>query len=109
MIEIGDRPEDTLIRFVRVWFKSLARGEWQAALAAIDEPNAYGIRWTKDEITEILHEAFGTGMLFDVEYGAPFFSDPDSATGKAQHSFGRIEAGGFWLDHSVPLLKKDRE
>jgi hypothetical protein len=103
MIDVGDRPEDTLIEFVRAWFRLLARAEWEEALAAIDEPNVYGIRWTRDEVTGLLQDTFGAGTRFEAEHGPPVFSDPDSAAGAAHHSFGRLNAGGFWLDHDVPL------
>jgi hypothetical protein len=103
MIEIGDRPEAELVAVVRSWFARLARGEWDQALAMIDEPNTYGIRWTRDSIVSALLETFGPGTRFEAAYGAPTFSDPDSATGTAHHSFGTLNAGGFWLDHDVPL------
>jgi hypothetical protein len=103
MIDIRERPEDTLIEFVRSWFRLLARGEWAKAIAAIDEPNMYGVRWTRDQITDLVKDTFGAGTRFEAAHGAPVFSDPDSATGTPHHSFGRLKAGGFWLDHDVPL------
>ena len=48
MITIGDNPERQLLAFVQDWFRLLARAEWGAALAVIDEPNAYGCRWTRE-------------------------------------------------------------
>ena len=103
MIIIVDNPEAELIAFARTWFRLLARAEWEAALAMLDERNSYGIRWTSDSIITLLHETFGPDTRFAAEFGAPAFSDPDVANGTAHHSFGELDAGGFWLDHDVPL------
>ena len=96
-------PEAELIAFARTWFGLLARGEWDAALAMLDAPNSYGIVWTRESITSLLHETFGPATRFATEYGAPSFSDPDLADGTEHHSFGVLDGGGFWLDHDVPL------
>jgi hypothetical protein len=103
MIDIGARPEEQLIEFVRAWLRLAAGGEWEKALAAIDEPNVYGIRWTRESIAELVEDTFGPATRFAAQHGPPAFSDPDHAAGTAHHSFGRLDAGGFWLDHDVPL------
>jgi hypothetical protein len=103
MIEVGETPEAELVGFVRGWFALLARGQWEHALAAIDEPHPSGVRWTQDGLNELLQNVYGPGTRFEVEHGAPRFSDPDLSTGTAHHSFGRLNAGGFWVDHDVPL------
>ena len=103
MITIDDDPEVQLLNFVRTWFRLLARAEWDTALAMLDEPNSYGLRWTEEIITALLSETFGPGTPFVAEFGAPAFSDPDLTTGNAHHSFGELNGGGFWLDHDVPL------
>ena len=103
MIEVGEKPEAELVGFVRGWFTLLARGEWERALAAIDEPHSSGGRWTKDRLMEVLHDVFGPSTRFGAEHGAARFSDPEVATGTAHYSFGRLDAGGFWVDHDVPL------
>jgi hypothetical protein len=69
----------------------------------IDEPNTYGIRWTREEITALVEDTFGPDTRFAAAVGAPVFTDPDSATGNPHPNFGRFAAGGFWLDHDVPL------
>jgi hypothetical protein len=103
MIAIGDDPEEELIAFAQRWFRLVARAEWEAALAMLDEPNSYGTRWTREGITALLHETFSPDTIFAAEFGGPAFSDPDLASGTRHHSFGKLDAGGFWLDHDVPL------
>jgi hypothetical protein len=103
MVITANDPELQVIAFVRAWFKLLAQGNWDSALAMLDEPNSYGIRWTKESILALLHDTFGPTTHFAAEFGAPAISDPDLARGTADHSFGELDAGGFWLDHDVPL------
>jgi hypothetical protein len=103
VLTIGHNPEEQLVAFVRGWFKHLARAEWDAALGMIDEPNTYGISWTRESITALVAETFGANTRFAAECGAPVFSDPDLATGRPHPSFGRFDAGGFWLNYDVPL------
>src|SRR5215216_1314212 len=103
MIEVRGDPEAQLVGFVRGWFGLLAGGQWEQAMAAIDEPPSSGVPWTKDRLVELLHDVFAPGTRFGAEHGAPRFSDPDVATGTAHSSFGRLDAGGFWVNHDVPL------
>jgi hypothetical protein len=103
MIVIRDDPEGQLIAFARSWFRLVAHAEWDGALAMLDEPNAHGIRWTRESITELLSGTFGPDTRFAKEFGAPAFSDPELSQGTPHHSFGELDAGGFWLDHDVPL------
>ena len=103
MLVIGDDPEGQLVAFAQTWFRRVARAEWEAALAMLDDPNSDGARWTEESITKLLRETFGPDTRFVAEFGVPKFSDPDLASGTRHHSFGRFDAGGFWLDHDVPL------
>jgi hypothetical protein len=103
MIDVGEKPAAQLVEFVRAWFALLARGQWDQALSAIDEPNSYGVLWTRDLVNELVHDTFGPGTRFEAEHGAPMFTDPDLAIGAPHHYFGHLNAGGFWLDHAVPL------
>jgi hypothetical protein len=103
VIAIGGNPEEQLIAFARGWFRLLTRGEWEAALAMLDEPNSYGIKWTRDMITTIVEDTFGPATRFAAQHGSPVFSDPDSAHGDPHPSFGRRDGGGYWLDYDVPL------
>jgi hypothetical protein len=102
VIHAGD-VEAQLVAFVRTWFSLLARDDWDAALAMLDEPDSNATRWTRYEITSLVRDTFGPGTRFAAELGAPCFSEPDLATGIAHHSFGEFDVGGFWLDHEVPL------
>ena len=52
MLVIGDDPEGQLVAFAQTWFRRVARAEWEAALAMLDEPNSDGARWTEESITE---------------------------------------------------------
>jgi hypothetical protein len=103
VLSISDKPEEELVAFARTWFGLLARAEWEAALSMIDEPNSYGIRWTRERITALLGDTFGPETRFAAEFGAPAFTDPEVAEGDPHANFGRFDAGGFWLDHDVPL------
>jgi len=103
VLTIGQDPEEQLIGFARAWFKHLARAEWVAALGMIDEPNSYGTRWTRESITALVADTCGPDTRFAAEFGPPAFSDPDSAKGHPHPSFGKFDAGGFWLDYDVPL------
>jgi hypothetical protein len=103
MLVLGAAPEPQLVRFVRSWLTLLARDEWDAALAMQDEPNGYGILWTKDRIVDLLRVECGPETSFAAEYGEPRFSDPDAATGTPTISFGRTQTGDYWLDHDIPL------
>jgi hypothetical protein len=51
----------------------------------------------------LVADTFGPETRFAAAFGPPVFSDPDSAKGHSHPSFGRLDAGGFWLDHDVPL------
>jgi hypothetical protein len=94
VLAIAEDPEEQLVAFARTWFKHLARADWDAALAMIDEPNTYGIRWTRESIMALVADTMGPDSRF---------SDPDSAQGRPRPTFDRFDAGGFWLDHAVPL------
>jgi hypothetical protein len=103
VVSIGHNPEEQLVAFARTWFGLLARAEWEAALGTIDEPNIYGTRWTRETLTALVENTFGPETRFGAEFGAPVFTDPDLAKGHPHPNFGRFDAGGFWLDHDVPL------
>lgn len=103
MLTIGENPEEQLVAFARTWFRHLARAEWDAALGMIDEPNTYGIRWTRKSITALIKDTFGPETRFAAAFGQPVFSDPDSAARDPHPNLGRLDAGGYWLDYNVPL------
>lgn len=103
MIVVGHEPEVQLIAFAQEWLKCLARADWDSALAMLDEPNSYGIRWTRQKVTDVLHDTFGPTTRFARTKGIPVFSDPDLASGSRRHSFGTTDGGGYWLDYDVPL------
>src|SRR5262249_43459999 len=96
-------PEEQLVAFARTWFRLLAQAEWDAALGMLDGPNGYGIKWSRETIIAVVEETFGPGSRFAAEFGPPVLSDPDSAKGDPHANFGKLDAGGFWLDHDVPL------
>jgi hypothetical protein len=95
--------EPHLLAFVRSWCAHLASDDWTAALAMIDEPNGYGITWDRERILRLVHDAFHAGTGFARDFGAPYFSDPATATGDERCHFGDTEEGGFWFDYDVPL------
>jgi len=97
VLAIGDDPGEQLVAFARTWFRLLARAEWEAALGMLDEPNAYGTRWTRATIVALVEDTFGPATRFAAEFGVPVFSDPDSVEGDPHPNFGRLDAGGYWL------------
>jgi hypothetical protein len=103
MVRLSDNPEAELVQFARTWFSHLARSNWDEALEMLDEPNCYGVVWTRQRILDLLEDTFGPETLFAREFGAPQFSLPGLATGRGFRSFGRYDDGSFWLDHDVPL------
>ncbi len=103
MIQIGADAKAQLLAFARSWCALAARGEWDAALAMIDEPNCCAIVWTRESILALVNDTFSEGTIFAAEFGRPEFSMPDAAAGRERHSFGRRNDGGYWLDYAVPL------
>lgn len=80
--------------FAKKWFRLLSQSNFAEALELIDEPNSYGIKWSKDQILLCLRD-----YLPDAE-----ISDPSSADGLPDASMGEFADGsGFWFEHSVPL------
>jgi hypothetical protein len=81
--------------FVQQWFRVLADGQWSAAIAMLDEPNSYGVRWSEVQIRNALDE-YSSGAKV---------SDPANVKGKVPRaSSGKFDDGsGYWFDHSVPL------
>lgn len=103
VIPFSEDPEAAFRAAAHRWLSLLARGEWDAALAMLDEANAYGIVWTREAIVELVDETFSADTAFGKEFGAPRFSEPDAATGSNHGGFGACPDGSFWLDQDVPL------
>jgi hypothetical protein len=103
MIDIGTDAEVQLLVFARTWCTLVAQGDWTSAIGIIDEPNHYGVVWTRERVLAALNETFCEGTLFAREFGRPTFSVPAAAKGRERHTFGRAQDGSYWLDYDVPL------
>lgn len=97
--------EDEFIGFIQRWFRLLADGQIHKACTLIDEPNCYGVRWTKALILEVVQENFGEGTVFNGQYlDAPKFCYPESAAGEYRADVLEFDDGsGFSVEHDVPL------
>src|SRR5689334_19305551 len=67
------------VQFVRDWFKSIARGDWQAAFDALDLPPDDGMPYTPERFRqEIENDHFAEGTVFRKQHPAGIvYSDPD--------------------------------
>jgi hypothetical protein len=86
--------QDAFSEFIHRWFRLLAEDRLDEAIAELDEPNSYGLRWNREQIL---------GSLHSYDYAAKA-TEPSLAVGRAVSSFGEFADGsGHWLDHAVPL------
>ena len=103
MIDLGFNAEAQVLVFARTWCGLIALGDWDGALRMLDEPNHYGVVWTREGVVTVLEVTFTEATVFAREFGGPKFSAPDAAQGQERHSFGRSRDGSYWLDYDVPL------
>jgi hypothetical protein len=95
MIRYSEIPvEETFSQFASDWFRLVARGEIDIALAAIDEPTSYGIHWSADSIREALLDYSPHAIVTD-----PADLPPDVH----QNLFTFTDGTGFAFDCSVPI------
>ena len=81
-------------RFIHEWFRLLARGQFEQAAAALDEPTSYGERWSAESIQRALHDYSPDAAVTD-----PTLLPPDQHQSLITFSDGR----GYAFDCSVPL------
>ena len=102
----GARVEESeLVAHVRLWLALLAEGRLDQACAELDEPNAYGIRWSPASILEALAQAFSEGSRFRREHPeGPHVSPVEAASGDGAASvIAFADGSGFSVEHRVPL------
>ena len=99
----GADAEARLLAFARSWCACIAQEEWDSALAMLDEPNHYGIVWTRESVLALLQTTFNDDTRFAKAFGRPVFTAPDGAAGRERHCFGQRPDGSYWLDYDVPL------
>jgi hypothetical protein len=103
MLSLDSKTTD-LLKFVERWFGLMAEGRVDAALSQLDEPNAYGISWTKEAIERLLSETLGRGRYLEKHPEGPRFTAPDAATGKPRADVLAFDDGsGYSVEHDVPL------
>ena len=103
MLSLDSKPAD-MIAFVAQWFGLMAEGRVEAALSQLDEPNSYGISWTRDVIERLLADTFCHSRYLDRHPEGPRFTTPDTATGKPRADVLALDDGsGYSLGHDVPL------
>ena len=93
-------------RFVHEWFRMLARGDWDRACDALDEPNCYDITWTGESIRELIADTFGPGTTFAAAHAeGPQVCVPEAVDVPAHppHLYELDDGSGYALDHDVPL------
>jgi hypothetical protein len=91
VIPATSSPADAFAAFARRWFAALAEHRDAEAVAILDEPNSYGIRWTPKSIRAVI-----------ARYGAREITNPETATSKLHSSLLEIP-GGYSFDIDVPL------
>jgi hypothetical protein len=95
MIPFSDKsPETTIRQFTREWFRLIAAGDFERAIAALDEPTSYGERWSPEAIQRILQD-----YSPDATVTAPDDLPPDPGQSIGAFNDGR----GYWFECSVPL------
>ena len=106
MIQIPTEfPDRTLVVFVRRWLKLLAAGRWQEACEMIDEPNSYGITWTRERIQQIAEDTFCPGSRFRSRHPEGIrWTDPDElGEGGDPEIFPSEDESTYLFEHNVPL------
>jgi hypothetical protein len=95
MIRYSEIPvEETFSQFAFNWFRLVARGEIDMALAAIDETTSYGIRWSADSIRQ---------ALLDYSPHATVTDPGDLPLDVHQNLITFTDGTGFAFDCSVPI------
>ena len=97
--------EQALLAWVRAWLDLFADGRGDEACALLDEPNAYGVRWTANDVTDLVAATFSPGTRFRAAHPeGPAFTPVATARGRDHASVGRFDDGsGYWVEHDVPL------
>lgn len=102
MIQINaDRPDKSIIPFVKDWFVMMSDGRSEEACRSLDEPNCYGTVWTPDLINELLLDTFGENYG---DLGPPHISDPNDLRPVRFYPPEPFDDGsGYFFDHDVPI------
>lgn len=93
----SESPVAAFTRFTAEWFRLLAEGQFEHAVAALDEPTSYGERWSAESIQDALRDYSSDAVVTD-----PSVLPPDSHQSLVAFSDGR----GYAFDCSVPLSGK---
>jgi hypothetical protein len=92
----SDQPEIVFAGFARDWFRLLARGEFDAAAARLDEPDSHGVRWSAQQIRVALRDYARSDSVT--------VTDPDLIVTPAHSSLVAFRDGrGYSFDHDMPL------
>ena len=96
---------DALPRWARQWFALLATGRLDEACGRLDEPNAYGVRWTPAALRALVENTFAPGTRFRAAHPeGPVFTAVGGARGTIRVNVGALDDdSGYWMDHDVPL------
>ena len=90
-------PEAAFRELVFRWFALLAQGQTAEAMALIDEPNSYGVKWGPEQLSSALKSYGGNGVL-------PLVTPPSSASGQQQAGLIALaDRSGYAYDHDFPL------
>jgi hypothetical protein len=101
----ADAAERDLLAWVRAWLDLLAAGRLDDACALLDEPNAYGARWSPADLADLVAGAYPAGTRFRAAHPqGPLFTPVATARGRDRAAVGIFDDGsGYWVEHDVPL------
>jgi hypothetical protein len=94
-----DKIEEQAKSFVKNWIQLLSQGKFVEALSQIDEPNTYGIRWTRAALLKVISDYCGKSE-FKID-------DPFLLLGESRSSLVSFKDGsGYSFDYDLPLNGK---
>ena len=90
------KPEVEFSGFARDWFRRLSRGEFHEAISQLDEPNSYGIRWSEQQVRDVVRDYARSDS---VQVTNPDLIGADAHSCLVVFKDGR----GYSFDHDFPL------
>lgn len=86
----------TLGQYVENWVHHLSERDWDGAMALIQVPNHYGVRWSVADVRRALTD-YGKGV-------EPKVSRPEEVEGESRVAIYALQGGaGYAVDYDVPL------
>ena len=94
-----------ILDWVTAWFDLLAEGRIDEACARLDEPNAYGRRWSAGQVSAAVDETFTAKSRFRRSHPDGLaFTKPRQSSGNPFANVEELNDGsGYWAEYNVPL------